>query len=132
MPYLKITCFTLVCIWLSIHYAFAETCPTPSELREGNYHQWILLDINNAFPLSDDSRYHFQEQVVGFQLAEWEASAPEGEAHCYYHGSENDPLYLDAFLAKTDLKPMDTKWEILNEDVQQCRQDLTSCVFEAT
>lgn len=111
----------------------AENCPTPSDLQTGKYANWILLDINDASSLSDERIDYFQTHVKSFALAEWEESAPEGAAHCYYYGSDEDFTYLGAYLAKSDLKAAAKEaWKTINEDVMQCRSDLRSCLFERT
>ena len=108
----------------------ADTCPTPLELRAGNYNNWKLLDLDNATPLSSAATQRFQHQVRSFALAEWMASAPEGSGHCYYEGITPDSTYLGAFLAKDNPKPTSKAWRQMNPDVMQCNADIRLCTFD--
>lgn len=111
---------------------YAEACPTPLELQAGNFNEWKLLDIDNASPLSDEQTQAFIQKVQSFALAEWSPGAPEGSAHCFYQGNKNDPQYLNAFLAKDNLKPLSPEWKYVNDNIMQCTAGVGLCLFQTS
>lgn len=116
---------------------FAETCPTPTEIKENHLREWQAFDINDGEPLSAERFLEFQHAVTmvkTFSLAEWMKDAPEGEAHCYY-GNASDG-YFGVFLAKANFIPDNQlgNWEEKGHDDMQCKpsQVYPQCFFKSS
>jgi hypothetical protein len=126
---LKKTILTLSLSCL-LHTSFAETCPTPNELKNQQLNNWQPLDIDNGTPISAQRLEQFTHDVSQLALVEWMADAPEGSAHCYYHDTTH-PDYMNVFLAKPQLKPdaHADEWKKMNDDVMQCDPQTSQCQF---
>lgn len=111
--------------------SLAETCPTITDIKSNYLHGWQALNIDSASPISATTFEIFKNNIQNFALAEWMKGAPEGEAHCYYHGAQQDGEYLGVFLAKANLESDNTSssWQRLNNLVSQCHANVEACQF---
>lgn len=106
--------------------AFAEICPTPTEIRNNLFNGWQAYDINNGTAVSNERLEKFKTNVQKFSLAEWMKDALEGAAHCYY-----DPHTVDIYLAKNNLiyDKNFTFWHAVGYDDLQCNSSIELCNF---
>ena len=106
--------------------AYAETCPTPMQIKEGRFSGWQVLDIDNAEPLSDSALQEFKDNVSQFSFAGWLEGAPEGEGECFYDEE------LDVYLAKNTGKPILTigNWKQTKSLLMKCDERIDLCRFE--
>jgi hypothetical protein len=130
---MRIKLLTTFCFLTFSTLSFAETCPTPKEIKNNYFHGWQALNSNSGSPLTPVEMTQFTIAVQQFSLAEWMQGAPEGESHCYYTGADTqDKSYLNVFLAKSFLTPDYTSntWQKISEDIAQCHGDIDFCLFK--
>lgn len=110
-------------------HSFALTCPTITEIKNGQLSAWRPVDINSGAPVSDLSK--FKKRVKYFALAEWMQDAPEGESHCYYFDKNRSKDYLNIFLARNHVLPIEGSphWRWLGSFTMQCEAGIEACEF---
>jgi hypothetical protein len=123
--------FTCVLLLISSSLTFAETCPTISDIKAGQFHHWQPLDIDNAEPVEGQALEEFKQAVAKFAFVDWMPDAPEGSGQCFYYGVEPDSDYLGVYLAKPTLEPDRNKgnWFEASFDVMQCNESISNCQF---
>lgn len=109
------------------HVIYADTCPSPAEIKANQLHGWQILDINDAEPLIDQALEDFKKNVVGFAAANWLPDAPEGGGECRYQGEDVD----EVFLVKETLGPDKSigNWHMVGSDMMQCDLGISKCRF---
>lgn len=121
----KLLIITTLNFTLSAH---AETCPTPTDLKNHFFHNWQILNADSGEPLSPEKREKFIEKVRAFAYAGWLEDAPEGSGECFYHGSTR----LNVYLAKHTLKPdpTDPFWHKQSDFFMRCDAGVMACRFK--
>lgn len=119
----------LLLISLFLNICFAVTCPSVSELKNNQLHNWVAFDADNGTELSTDRLKKYEEKLQYFCHAEFLKGAPEGEAECYYR-NDTDPYYLDVYLAQPGLKPDLTSaaWHE-RPTLNKCHGSVEACGF---
>ncbi len=114
-----------------IIFAAGESCPTPFQIQSSRFSGFSVYDIDSGLVLNANRLAQFQSNVQQFALAEWLPEAPEGEAHCYYVGSDpSDVSYLNAYLAKPGLFLNTTfPWKSEGGGAFRCNKSLAECWF---
>ena len=107
----------------------AENCPNITNIKNNHFHAWQVLNIDSGSMVLPSNLHKFQAEVDHFALAEWMENAPEGESHCYYSNQASTKNYLNVFLAKKNLLPVNNAvWQKKNY-VSQCFAGITECAF---
>lgn len=130
MQYKKIICLLSLIPTVAFSH-ITDTCPTIQEIKNNQLKNFIVYDIDNGIPVDETLFSYFQSAVQKFDLAEWMADAPEGEAHCYYSHDGNDPSYLGVFLAKTSygVDTSSNSWEDKGDWTWHCTKNIAECRF---
>lgn len=114
-----------------IHFSYANTCPSLSDLKADKLQGWAALNLDSAEPLSDSERREFESSAASFAFAEWIPDAPEGAGHCFYYGAIPEPDYLGVFLAKETGEPDKRAgdWHFASDDIMVCKKSIPECRF---
>lgn len=113
----------------SVSYALTTTisCPTVSEIKRGEFDDWLPLYQENEELALDADVETFKKAVTAFQSAKWSRRYIEN-GHCFYAG---DNPVMDKIIFATDaLRPENTpqwQWtqpnilaECYSDDVLRC------------
>lgn len=122
----------LVLLALSLSsYVYADTCPTPVDLKMHHFHGWSVYNIDDGSPLTAKQLAEFTLNAASFALAELYLDAPvEGSAHCFYYHRNPKENYGIAYLAKPNLvNANEIFWEALSSSSKRCTNSIEACAF---
>ena len=117
----------LSCVMV-VSSAMAETCPSPTEIKNDAFHGWIPYTNDNGDTLLPQDLLRFKKEVYQFISTRWIDGASEGESHCYYvTRSGQDTI---AFVAKYNLVPdfSSSSWYMSGRE-PRCNGNLANCAF---
>lgn len=93
-------------------------CPTPAEIKEGNFHGWLPLDNESEKLASAVDVAKFREHVQRFKIARWN-TAYFKSAHCFYSG--DDEILEKITFARDVWRPFATvRWKWLSNKSAEC------------
>ena len=93
-----------ICLFVLCQFAYAQTCPTISDIKRNKLVGWNAFDSDDGKPLSKERDKQFKQGVEEFALAEWrKKDAKTGAIHCYYRDKTGSDL--EAYLAKDHYMP---------------------------
>jgi hypothetical protein len=111
--------------------AWADTCPSLKELKNGKLSGWTFYSSSDDLRLSADREASFKKEAVQLALAEWiSRDGKKGNVHCYYMDKEGS--HLEAYIAKTNLKLSRTGhyWYPVTGGLH-CAAGIARCQFNA-
>lgn len=110
MPY-SLCLLVLLNLIFSVSYALTTTiaCPTVSEIKRGEFNDWLPLYQENEELASDADVNVFKKFVTTFQSAKWSRHYLEN-GHCFYQG--DNPM-MDKIIFATDTPRPDntSQWQ---------------------
>lgn len=112
----------------NVSLAYAETCPSTTDIKAGYFRGWRVLSSDNGMPLTPSGVEKFKQKVTDFVMAEYAEEAPEGEDHCYYRTEKSS--CAEGYLAKDGLKPqMQSGLWYKDSIFIRCHNSIASCIF---
>src|SRR5690242_20464554 len=81
-------------------------CPTPAEIREGDFHSWLPLYKEGEELASNIDVIKFRSHVQKFEFARWDTTYLES-AHCFYSG--DDGILEKITFARDSWRPFSTE-----------------------
>lgn len=112
----------------SMQLAFADTCPTVTDIKTHKAIGWKAYDSESGKPLSKKRATNFIASINQFTLAEW---SNHGEKktfiRCFYR--DLDGSDQEAYLTKDNLVPEQSKKWYRVSGAMQCAAGSTMCKF---
>lgn len=108
--------------------AWAETCPTLSEIKSHQLSRWHAMDFGSAGPASKEKIEHFFAKATHLVAVSWDFSE---YGRCFYAGKNEQPDQLGVFLEKTT-EPDKSRgnWHYSDPDSWLCNGNLNDCAFK--
>lgn len=107
---------------------YALVCPTPAQIKAGNFNGFTPIDIDNDEPVSPSMIKYFQQHVDRFKLAEFMGDT-RYPSHCYYLLNDQHGWSQTYLGNKRNIKPTGTYWHKKLDDFLQCTQSISACTF---
>src|SRR5688572_17404702 len=93
--------FFFIILWTFTN-AFALTCPTVEDIKQGQFHHWIALYIDGEEGALPHDVMQFRQSITHFEAAKWDRKYLEN-AHCFYAGDH--PIMRGIILAHDAFRP---------------------------
>ncbi len=130
MKFARMTALTTLCFSLFTHNCLADTCPSPTEIAQGQFNNWVAYVMSTyPIPATPAQIQAFQTyNNLAFAYALWHATLPPLPGVCVY----TDPGIV---LAKNVPQPLVSKgtWQEesrLGQIIYTCMiSDPTKCIF---
>lgn len=114
----------LFCFFTSTGLASTVTCPTVTEIQQGQFKDWLPLYQQYEELASVQDVALFKAHVTGFKKAVWDRKYLEN-GHCYYVG--NDPIINKIVFAQDAWRPAENaQWQNVRAE---CRSEV-DCRFQ--
>lgn len=98
----------LLFFYCATNFAMTISCPTVSDIKNGEFKNWLPLYIDGEELASLHDVAQFQKYVTQFAIAKWNTSYLES-AHCFYSG--DGAIVNQIVLAQDAWRPVnDTHW----------------------
>lgn len=101
-------------------------CPTPADIKAGNFNGWLPLYQANEELVSDVDVNKIRNHVYAFKMAHWKTIYLES-AHCFYIG--DDEILGRIIFARDAWRPSGEGWIWINSKSAECTVSTSQCGF---